>query len=184
MPRRRRAGPKAAGGEGRGAGGLAPPADVQQQAQLGADLLAVGEAYLARARQWAAGHYAPAEFTEARVALRRALDARTDGVAIVHAIAALIHHGERRQMSWGASLHGLRVGLKLWSEQNRVAASKPRKVVPNDPEKKKVDHREVVEFYRALQAEGLHYRKIDERLKAQCGVRLRYAQVLAKKMKS
>jgi hypothetical protein len=181
-PRRRRAGSKAAGGEGGGgAGGPAPPADVQRQAQLGADLLAVGEAYLAHARQWAAGHHAPAEFTEAMAGLRAALDAHDDGVAIVAAIARLVHHGQPRQMSFGANLHGLSVGLKLWFEQTRLAASKARTVVPNDPEKKRVEHRKIVESYLAMKTVGLGNKAIDGQLRASFGVGVRWAQELAKK---
>jgi hypothetical protein len=114
-------------------------------------------------------------------ALRAALDAHDDGVAIVAAVTQLVHHGEHRQMSWGASLHGLSVGLKLWSEQTRLAASKARKIVPNDPEKKKIEHRKIVESYLAMKAEGLSNKAIDKRLRALFDVRIRWAQELVKK---
>jgi hypothetical protein len=157
----------------------APTPDVRLAA-LGADLIRVGEVYLAHARRWAARPSASDEFRAASVSLGRALEAREDGVAIVAAIAQLVRHGESPPKYFGANLHGLSLGLRLWFEQNRHAAGQPRAVDPSDPQKK-VDPNKVVALYRALKAEGLNYKVIDQRLKAEVGVGIRWAQRLAGK---
>ncbi len=61
----------------------------------------------------------------------------------------------------------------LWSKQNRLAGSKSRK--------RKKDPPEIVERYRELKDEGLNHKEIDARLRAECGIGLRWAQRLAEK---
>jgi hypothetical protein len=98
--------------------------------QSGTDLIAAGHHYLAHARKYDRRPSAPAEFSAAVRDLAAALGTGDDGVAIVAAIARLVHHGRRPRMFFGAQLHGMVVATKLQaaelSERNRAAASKPR----------------------------------------------------------
>jgi hypothetical protein len=150
------------------------PASHEQLAALGADLVGIGAASLELARRLDSRHILPAEFRAAMDDLAAALEACADGAAIVGAIARLVHYSEPPPKFFGATLHGLSIGLRLWSEQTRLAASNSRK--------RKKDPPEIVERYRALHAEGLNHKEVDARLRAEVGVGLRWAQELAKKM--
>ncbi len=59
--------------------------------------------------------------------LAAALEASDDGAAIIGAIVRLVHYSEPPPKFIGAQLDGLRIGLQLWSKQNRLAGSKSRK---------------------------------------------------------